>query len=78
MCTCLMKPMCIYIASNKCLHCKTDCKKKFSPLNHGLNLIAFAVTKYWKHDKINTVNRSWKRNNIDPYLIPIVPHIFTW
>lgn len=44
----------------------------------GLYLIAFAVTKYWKHDKINTVNRSWKRNNIDPYLILIVPIIFTW
>lgn len=68
----------IYDDRDLCVHVWWSQKKKFSPLNPGLYLIAFAVTKYWKHDKINTVNRSWKRNNIDPYLIPIVPHIFTW
>lgn len=69
--------VCMFDEANECI-AKPIVKKSFPPLNPGLYLIAFAVTKYWKHDKINTVNRSWKRNNIDPYLIPIVPHIFTW
>lgn len=64
--------VCMFDEANECI-AKPIVKKSFP-----LYLIAFAVTKYWKHDKINTVNRSWKRNNIDPYLIPIVPHIFTW
>lgn len=69
--------VCMFDEVNECI-VKLIVKKSFFFLNYGFNLIVFVVIKYWKYDKINIVNCSWKCNNIDLYLILIVLYIFMW